>query len=795
MDFDVFISYHTKSSTHITEAVCNALESKKIKCWYAPRNIAGSYAKSIVDAIGRCKIFLLILNKEASYSEDVLNEINLAVERVRKGEEIAIIPFHISEEDISPDAKYYLGRIHWVDAINPPMEKRINELVSRIAYILNKNVDSNFELKQEDCKLNSNYSLSVGNFIGRKEELVELEENLTKYGKVFVKGMGGIGKSELVRKYINDHKEEYNTIIFAVYENNLIETVIKDEYFKITNFARMLDENGKQEDNETYFKRKMEKIYQLADEKTLIVIDNFDVMDDSNLKDILKGNYHLIFTTRNDFKQYKLPILELKPMTDMDDLLKLFQESYMIKINDEDVNIVKNIIELIGRHTLTVQLIASVMQEMRIKPRKMFEELNAHGINNEFQGEVVHNMQNYDSIYQCLSVLFKVSDLTEEEKNILKLLTVFPISGIDFDDFMELCEIENGMTINRLIKRSFILHDYTTDLISLHPLISSLVENEFPLTLDEAKILIHNLKEKNDWNMLIEDKEKYYKISLCVYNKFPCFDISTAFDFMIISNFFRDFYKIRETKCILLRAKDFFEKDEDKYLHELNKVYSLLGYFYYVIEGNSELDEEYILKRISLLEGKKEYLIHLAYAYRDITEKCIIFKDLEKAKKYIEKSYIAFCNSPETTDVYWGGFYSILSKLYIEMEEYEKALDAADKAYTYLYNFYQKENGDTSTTIRLKGLINMKLGNYEEAIKYLEKALELRKEYCNEYNAPVMRVREPLIEAYMLNGEYEKAKRGFEEFYDIVKNYYVSNEKWLERIKEKIEICNKELLK
>ena len=43
MDFDVFISYHTRSSAHVTEAVCNALESKKIKCWYAPRNIAGSY--------------------------------------------------------------------------------------------------------------------------------------------------------------------------------------------------------------------------------------------------------------------------------------------------------------------------------------------------------------------------------------------------------------------------------------------------------------------------------------------------------------------------------------------------------------------------------------------------------------------------------------------------------------------------------------------------------------------------------------------------------------------------------
>ena len=108
MEIDVFISHHTKSSLAITEAVCNSLESKGVRCWYAPRNTEGNYAKSIVDAIKKCKIFLLILNKESSYSEDVLNEINIAVERLRQKEEMSFLPFHISNEEISSDAKYYL---------------------------------------------------------------------------------------------------------------------------------------------------------------------------------------------------------------------------------------------------------------------------------------------------------------------------------------------------------------------------------------------------------------------------------------------------------------------------------------------------------------------------------------------------------------------------------------------------------------------------------------------------------------------------------------------------------------
>ena len=793
MDFDVFISYHTKSSLHITEAVCNALENKRIKCWYAPRNIAGNYARSIVEAIGTCKIFLLILNKEASYSEDVLNEINLAVERVRKGENISIIPFHISEEDISLDAKYYLSRIHWVDAINPPMEKRITELVSRISYILNKNIDSNFEMSKDEPNLKSNYPLSTCNFVGRKEELAYLEENLKKYGKVFVQGMGGIGKSELVKAYINTHKEDYDTIIFAVYENSLIDTVIKDEYFKITHFNRKLDENGESEEKEEYFKRKVDMLHELSNERTLVIIDNFDVEDDINLKELLKGPYNMIITTRNDFRKYQLPVMHIEPMTNMQDLLDIFQENYIIRIKEEDSSVIKEIIELIGRHTLTVQLLASVMQDMRIKPQQMYENLKAQGISNEIQGEVMHSMQNYESIYQCLSVLFKISDLTEEEKQVLKYLTVFPISGIEFDDFMDLCEINTGLVINRLIKKSFIIHDYVTDYISLHPLISGIVDKENSLILEEAKTLIHNIVKKYDWNMLSTDKERYYPISLSIYNKFSDFDVSVAYDFTNMTEFLRDFNNFDETEKILLRAVKLFESNKEKYINELVDTYGKLGYLYYVRYITSPIAKEYNLKIIELLKGKEEYRKNYANALKAISLQYIDMNNPEKAKKYIEEAYKILVNSPDITNIQLGSYFLAYAKIYTLLEKYDKALEYADKSYNCLFEYYKTENGDTSSAIKSKGEINIKMGNIKEGIVLLEQSLEIRKKHCFEYNTPVLRVKEPLMEAYMQNGEYEKARDGFEELYNIIKEHFVNSESWLERIKNNMDMCQKKI--
>lgn len=47
------------------------------------------------------------------------------VERVRNEENLSIIPFHISDEEISKEARYYHSRMHWIDAITPPMESKL----------------------------------------------------------------------------------------------------------------------------------------------------------------------------------------------------------------------------------------------------------------------------------------------------------------------------------------------------------------------------------------------------------------------------------------------------------------------------------------------------------------------------------------------------------------------------------------------------------------------------------------------------------------------------------------------
>ncbi len=126
MAHDVFIS-HSKHDKAIADALCAGVEAAKIRCWVAPRDIQPrqEWAEAIIDAISDCKVFVIILSTGSNESPQVLREVESAV---NKGK--IIIPFRIEDCKTSKGLEYYLNVIHWLDAMNKPIEKHIKELVT-----------------------------------------------------------------------------------------------------------------------------------------------------------------------------------------------------------------------------------------------------------------------------------------------------------------------------------------------------------------------------------------------------------------------------------------------------------------------------------------------------------------------------------------------------------------------------------------------------------------------------------------------------------------------------------------
>ena len=125
-----FISYSSKDK-NVADNLCVKLESRGMKCWYAPRDVSrDNYAQAIVEAIERCTHFVVIISANSLKSEHVLNEIDLAFNESSK--HIQFKPIRIDTEELSAAMKYYLSRKHWLDATMPPIESRLDEFVDKI---------------------------------------------------------------------------------------------------------------------------------------------------------------------------------------------------------------------------------------------------------------------------------------------------------------------------------------------------------------------------------------------------------------------------------------------------------------------------------------------------------------------------------------------------------------------------------------------------------------------------------------------------------------------------------------
>lgn len=132
MSHDVFISYSSKDKP-IADAICANLEASGVRCWIAPRDIAPGedWPTAIADAIPRCQIMVLVFSAHSNSSVDVGRELFLAA-----NSKLVIIPFKIENVEPEPGKRYYLARTHWLDAVNPPTQEQIQELVNRVKVLI-----------------------------------------------------------------------------------------------------------------------------------------------------------------------------------------------------------------------------------------------------------------------------------------------------------------------------------------------------------------------------------------------------------------------------------------------------------------------------------------------------------------------------------------------------------------------------------------------------------------------------------------------------------------------------------
>ena len=360
--------------------------------------------------------------------------------------------------------------------------------------MLNKYREDNVVEKEEVVFLtNGNTELScpplkAGHFFGRECELFELRERLHRKGAYLISGMGGSGKTELMRQFLKICKVEklVDYICVIQYEGGLAKSIVRA-------FSQIYGTDIKEN-----YQEALACIRVHTDKKVLIVIDNVDSEVEESELEALCNLSAAIFVTSRFQKLQGLETYHLKSISRAAGSL-IFRDNYGSYLDEEDK---KTLDEILSKdlwcHTLSLRLLAKTAKNNKWTLHKLRNELDMGNVPDGYTQE-----ECYAGLKNLYARMYGVSKLSKEKNNILRLMAVLPYQNYDLS-FMNTYLLRNSSkNINEMLEGLWTKGwlDKSDSGYSMHPFISECVLSA-SLTEQEIYPFLDNIWQ--EWQKLVK---------------------------------------------------------------------------------------------------------------------------------------------------------------------------------------------------------------------------------------------------------------------------------------------------
>ena len=811
MAHDVFISFSFKDQ-QISDIIVNQLMNKYgISCWICTEQIrAGEYYYDIIaEAISESQILVFVQTKNSVESKEIPDEILTAIDEGK-----TIISFIVEDSELRGQMKLKLKHRQHIDATKPTLDERIMELAKDICRILGKpfqDHSTNQCDKQTAYKLVSSKIQASANFCGREDILTSIHEKFSSDERiVFLKGMGGIGKSEIAKQYIHRYKKEYDSVVWMRYTGSLLHLIADDHALSIEGLCRKTKADNSLQTDEEYAKEKLEILSNIASERTLIIVDNYDTTFDSYLGEFLSdGTYKILFTTRMDQERKRYCIIPIKEIDDDGELKDLFigycnPEYVYIDKNDDAFD---ELFELTNRHTLALELIAQYMEASGTELAKMIEQLKQNGFSKLQENKFVRDNEE-QSAFNYISKIFHMSNLSSDEQQFLRWLSLMPNQGISEQYFKTWC----GETYNcktSLQKKSWIQYDAKNKIVSLHPIIHEVIsqtENS-SITYENCKAFLNSylktVEEERHWNATFETKQIMYACCQNIKSKIPLnsdgtFDLyyGMLHAYIFVSNYNDGIKYLHDLYDYLCKQSKEDTAIGGKILFKIGWLHLWKGNFN---EARYWLEDKAYptLKNNFDLSCANEYThcireIGSTY-YRIYRNEGHLSEFLDKAEQYYRESFTEIDHiiaSGVDGKLSWlfdkrkHALYMNIGRVLIERKEYAAAKDYLFRAKQW-FDAQTDGEGDQAS-------IYFSIGDYflaindDQAIDYLKSAVNYSKKILTRFSFSSMSKTRSLAKAYEAINDYANALETYKEILEVARAILVSDHPILKEVTDKI---------
>ena len=365
-----------------------------------------------------------------------------------------IMHTYVSVDDMSMFADWNLDNNSLFDGINPKSKRLIKNIFKNTLAVSPKRryqstdelitaLDIALTTIKDKVFIISSPVYSNVNFIGRENELIQIHGALKDHNIVFLHGFGGIGKSEITKRYLQIYENEYDAVVFLKYTGH------KEDIFQnitISNF------DGSPDERTSLLKK-------LLNENILVVIDGFDVRrDDSFVNELLsKYKLKLLISSRTDFCDFAGSCIQVE-ITNLlyENLKELF--SYHAKLSYEDIcdDTFMSILEKIDYHTYATELLAKLMYNSGYELTELAEVLS-NGLISLEDSEDVNTAVGKTTIPAFMLVLFDIFKLSLVQQQVLMDLSMLYNFKIDKSTYRKITNKSTSMNaFNSLIEQGWI---------------------------------------------------------------------------------------------------------------------------------------------------------------------------------------------------------------------------------------------------------------------------------------------------------------------------------------------------